>query len=278
MGDFEHDTAVQKIEEGHYQTELNSDWKLWGPSGGYISAVALRAAGDASRFDQPASIVYQCLSIARFETVDIHVVPLRIGKGTESLRVDISQEDNPVLSAQVWTVGPGDGLSHDPTRAPDVPDPEELQNMSELTDGENGDLGFFANMEQRPVDSIPFDERESGESVVRNWFRFRPNPHSDDLFADATRALVLIDTFSWLTNYSDHPIDGPAPWIAPNLDLHVRFHAKATSDDWLFSEMRADIVKDGRIRAKGTVWTRDRKLVASGLTQLFYRPRPKQFR
>ncbi|MCP4754900.1 MAG: thioesterase family protein [Proteobacteria bacterium] len=276
MGDFEQATSVKQIGDGHYQTELDPDWRLWGPSGGYVSAVALRAAGAASRFDRPASIACQYLSIARFETVDIRVAILRDGKRTEALRVEMSQRDNPVLSAQVWTVGPGDGLVHDHTRAPEVPDPEELQNMSELTDGKNNH-GFFANMEQRPVDWVPFAEREPGEPVVRNWFRFRPKTRSHDLFADATRALVLIDTFSWLANYGAHPADGPSPWIAPNLDLYVRFHASASSHDWLFSEMRADIAEDGLIGAEGTVWTRDRKLVASGSTQLFCQPRPKQF-
>ena len=52
---------------------------LWGPAGGYVSAVALRAAGAESRFERPASYACQYLSFARFEEVELRVTTLRAG-------------------------------------------------------------------------------------------------------------------------------------------------------------------------------------------------------
>ncbi len=43
MGDFEIDTRVEG-EKGRYKATLSRAWELWGPSGGYVAAIALRAA------------------------------------------------------------------------------------------------------------------------------------------------------------------------------------------------------------------------------------------
>jgi len=277
MNDFEEATAVERIDEGAFQAQVHKEWRLWGPAGGYVSSLALRAAGMTSRFNRPASIAVQYISMAQFEPVDICVKSVRGGKRTEALQVVMSQEERLILSAQVWMVGQGDGMVHDHTRMPDVPGPEKLKNRNTLTQGQSGDKGFFINMEQRPVGWIPYEDRIPSEPVERNWFRFRPKSRSLDPLVDAARCLVLIDTFSWLATYGPHPTPGASPWIAPNLDLYVRFHADTTAHDWLFSEMRADIAEDGLIGSEGTVWTPDGKLAAAGSSQLFCQPRQKQF-
>ncbi len=42
MGDLARDTAVQGG-AGSYGAVLSRDWEIWGPMGGYVAAVALRA-------------------------------------------------------------------------------------------------------------------------------------------------------------------------------------------------------------------------------------------
>ena len=56
MGDFALDTAVSG-EDGRYTATLSHDWEIWGPNGGYVAAIALRAAGAHSRFDRPATVI-----------------------------------------------------------------------------------------------------------------------------------------------------------------------------------------------------------------------------
>ena len=57
MGDLAVDTATEQIGPNTFLCDLSPDWEIWGPNGGYLASVALRAAGIASgqrstRFDQ----------------------------------------------------------------------------------------------------------------------------------------------------------------------------------------------------------------------------------
>jgi hypothetical protein len=40
-------------EGGRYSTRLDKAWEIWGPSGGYLAALALRAAGKCAEVAQP---------------------------------------------------------------------------------------------------------------------------------------------------------------------------------------------------------------------------------
>jgi len=91
MGDLAADTAVEGS-DGRYQAALSRDWEIWGPNGGYIAAVALRAAGAYSRFDRPITLVGHFLGVADFDApVDLDVTTLREAKRAQSVRVSMTQ-------------------------------------------------------------------------------------------------------------------------------------------------------------------------------------------
>ena len=276
MGDFVEQTTLEKLGEGCYRARLSEDWMLWGPAGGYLSAIALRAAGAATRFPRPVSYACQYLSVARFDAVDLHVESLRAASRTEALRVRMSQAGRPVLVAQVWAGGEHQGMVHDRVPVPDVPDPEALPDLDALRK-QDPPHPFFRNFESRPIRFRPADDRTPREPELLGWHRFRPRARAADRFVDAARTLVLIDTYTWPATYELHP-EPDSPWIAPNLDLYVRFHRDTTPHEWLFNHGRADLAEGGLIAATGSVWSPDRKLLASGATQLYCRPRPARFR
>src|SRR5579862_3220730 len=152
VGDLGEDTAVEPLGSGRYRAVLRPDWEIWGPMGGYVAACALRAAGAESAHPLPAAFSCHYLGVGRFGAVDIAVETRRAGRAATALRVEMSQEGQPVLDAMVWATGEGEGLEHDETTPPDVPGPDTLPSMTELVPaGTPRPYRFWDNLESKPI-------------------------------------------------------------------------------------------------------------------------------
>lgn len=278
IDDFVAATALLQVEEGVWSTSLRREWALWGPAGGYLSALALRAIGEATSFPRPVSLACHFLRVGKFEPVEIRVESLRSGKRSECLRADLIQDGRTVFTATGWAAHEGqDGMVHDHVPAVDVPRPESLKSFAELYPS-RGMHPFMARMTQHPIDPAPEGDLTPREPELKGLFRFQPRATADSPFADGARAMLLIDTFAWLATYGAHPTDGPSPWIAPNLDMYYRFHRPTMDHEWLYLKTRADLAEDSLIAAGGEVRDLDGRLLVSGATQLLCSPRPEQFR
>jgi acyl-CoA thioesterase II len=274
MGDFSVDTAVHGT-DGRYRAHLSRDWEIWGPNGGYVAAIALRAAGAATSLARPASFAGHFLSVAEFDEVDVTVTPLRASSRAASLRVAITQRERPILDALVWVIGRLDGLAHDVARMPAVPQPEALVSMEELLRPEDRAqrYRFWNNFEARPIAFVPWAERRAGEPVFREWYRYRPRATFDDPFVDAARALLLIDTMGWPAACRAYDPDG-LTHIAPSLDVTAQFHRLAPDSEWLLCDAAAPVATDGLVGSQSRVWSADGRLVASGAAHMICRPAP----
>jgi acyl-CoA thioesterase len=271
MGSLDHDTALTG-EGGRYRATLSEDWRIWGPNGGYVAAIALRAAGAASRFGRPVSFHCHFLGVGAFGPADVSVAAMREARTAESLRVVLSQRDRAFLEAHVWSSDVRDGLAHDHAPMPDVPLPSALRPFHEL-EPERYTFPFWLNLEGRPTDWVPRDQWNPGEPRACCWYRFRPDARFDDPFLDAARALILIDTLSWPAACRAHRED-ENPWMAPSLDLAARFHRAPPYGEWLLVDARADVAAEGVIGFHNRVFDEGGRLVASGGGQLLCRPRP----
>jgi acyl-CoA thioesterase len=273
VGDLDADTRLSGG-EGSYTAVLSPDWKIWGPNGGYVAAIALRAAGLESRLARPASFSCQFLEAGAFEPAQVRVEALRRGKAAEAFGVSLEQSGRRLLTASVWTVGKLAGLEHDTSAAPSVPSPEDLLPVEKLLAGIEAPAPhpFWGNLERRPIDWVAPQERVPTEPIVRCWYRFRPQPRFQDPFLDAARCLILLDTMSWPAVRAAY-VEQPA-WLAPSLDVSAQFHALAPESDWLLCETSAEIAREGLIGYRSRVWSEDRHLLASGGGQLLCRPAP----
>ena len=152
MGDLAADTALSGG-DGRFTATLSADWEIWGPNGGYLAAVALRAAGAHSGLERPASLLCHVLGVAGFADVQLEATTLRRSRRAESTRVSMTQDGAPVLEALVWSVAGGiDGLVHDAAPPPSVPEPEHLASADELLGPDRArPHRFFSNLDERPV-------------------------------------------------------------------------------------------------------------------------------
>lgn len=267
MGDFERDTRLAGA-EGRFTAELSRDWEIWGPNGGYLAAIALRAAGGVAQIRRPASFAGQFLRVARFGTVEVEVSVVRRGRRSEALRVSLHQDGEAVLEALVRTAAEVPGLEHDVACAPKAAPPETLPFSDEPPT-----FVFWNNFDTRWVnpyrDNRPRTKPLPPESL--SWHRFRPRARFDDPFLDAGRALLLIDTMTWPAATLPHP---NGAFIAPNLDVTAWFHRSAHASEWLLVEHSSPVAEAGLMGTSGRVFDSGGRLVASGGAQLFCVPRP----
>ena len=283
MGDLDHDTAVEDLGAGRYRASLHADWEIWGPCGGYVAAVALRAAGAESSQSRPASFYCHYLSVAAFGPVEVEVVPLRAGRTVTAQRVSLTQAGTPVLEAMVWSVGEVEGLEHHDERPPEIPGPDELPPRPDDAERDPGPdaeaagdderhqrFAFWDNFDQRSPEDGPWPPPGPLPPTWRTWVRYRPTPTFDDPWLDAARSLVVLDVGSWPSGSRPHAYRQPA-YIAPSLDLYAAFHGPGHHSEWLLLDAHSPLAQDGMLAWTGRVWSEDRRLLASGGGQALFR-------
>ena len=272
MGDLAVDTAIEGS-EGRYTANLSRDWEIWGPNGGYIAAIALRAAGASSRFDRPVTLVSHFLGVADFDApVDLEVTTLREAKRAQSVRVSMTQRAAPIFDAMVWSVGEVSGLEHDVTTMPEAPDPDSLRSAADrLAEmGVEPHFKFWDNFDQRPVHWVDdWENREPEAPVAGDWYRYVPRATFADPWIDACRSLILLDTLGWPAAVRLHT---NPDYIAPSIDLSVAFHRSRPEEQWLYAQASSPSASAGLIACESRVWSRDGTLIAVGASQLLCRP------
>lgn len=272
MGDLAHDTEVDG-DDGHYGAHLSPEWEIWGPNGGYVVSVAMRAASRSTTFERPASVVAHYLGVASFEhAVEITVTPLRRARRAESLRVSMTQLGRPILEALVWAVADdGDGLRHDTSHRPDVAAPNELKSVEELApDAPHRAPPFFHNLEQKPTEWIDdWEHRASSAPAFSCWYRYRPTPTFADAWVDACRSLILCDTLIWPAVQRHHV--GDHGFVAPSIDLAVTFLRSRPEREWLLARAEAPGGEHGLLNGRSDVWADDGTHLASAMSTLLCR-------
>ena len=272
MADFQADTAVSG-EGGKYRATLSRDWEVWGPFGGYVAAIALRAIGRETELRRPASIAVHFLSVAEFGEVELEVTNLRRGKRAHALAARMSQRGAPVLTATAWVVDAGmRGLEHTDAVMPHVPPPSELASYSELA----ANYTEWYPVWHGAIDGKPVDWSSDAEPAAPQWYawlRLAGTAPSGDPFLDAARSLLWLDMMMWNAACRPHT-PWPVSHLAPSLDVTAMFHGNGAGEEWLLCDSHAPVASENLVGCTGRVWTADGRLVASGTSMLFCRPNP----
>jgi len=270
MGDLDKDTRVEGG-GGRYTATLSEDWRIWGPMGGYVASVALRAAAaEVSAGLRPASFSCQFFAPARFDVLDIAVRVRRASKRTAALTASIAQDGTAILDAQAWFAAEGDVVVHDHAPLHPHGHPDDHASISEYT-AEETPFPFWYNFDGKPLGWIDdWEQYSGGPPEWAEWLRFVPTATFDDPVLEACRLLVMADLPSFPAATRAHP-GRDRSWVAPNLDLAVQFHRLDDLGEWLLTMGTAPIADRGLVAFRSEVWTASERLVASGSGQLLAR-------
>ncbi len=263
-------TELAPLASDRFGAQLSPEWEIWGPNGGYLATLALRAAGRVAGIQHVASLHVHYLRSPRFEQVELTTHVVQAGKRAESIRVEMEQAGKPVLSALVRTALPGEGLVHEIATVPNVVSPEHtLLSADDLRRPEHGRHPFWDNFERRVLQpsawAIP---RLEAPPRWREWVRYRDEASDDDPFLAAGRLALLIDTMGWPAAWLAHADER---FIAPSLDLCVWFHRTRRSE-WLLIDAESPLAEGGLVHGRCAIWSEQRELLASGGSQLLCVP------
>lgn len=267
-------TALAPSGDG-YRAMLDPAWEIWGPAGGYIAAIALRAVRErTAEGHRPASLMGQFVRVAKPGAIDVAVEAVKEG-GSALYLVTLAQEGRPVFLAQIWTTKRSEASLPVTPVMPDVPAPEALRGQNELL-AERGIAWnrFWSNLEGRPVHFRLAEDPPAPVPSQRRWLRFRDWPGEGepgeaagdqaggDPFLDAMRTALLIDLGIWPGHW--HRLQENADYQAPSLDLTVYFHGSGPAGDWLLSDADSDVSGNGLISGRVRIWSRDGRALATG--------------
>ena len=225
-------------------------------------------------------------TIEGLEVHSLHAYFLRRGDFDRPIvyQVDRSRDGHSFSSRRVIAVQNGEqiftcaasfqrqerGLEHQSTM-PEVPAPETLPDWSRPTPEVAAQLPELLQrmlsrerpIEYRPVAPIDFLGRTPGPAVERVWFRIA-EPLSDD--DRLHRALLAYMSDFNLLMAATHPHEGSyglSDLTMASIDHALWFHRPFRADEWLLYDIDSPSASGARGFARGSIYGRDGRLVAS---------------
>lgn len=252
-----------EVSEDHFLVALDAEWEGWGPAGGYLAAIALRAAACVvPAGHRPVTLQAQFLAKAERGTAIVRAQVRKLGSST-MVNVTLCQGERTFFQAQIWSTSKSEGPSICRVAMPATPAPEQLQTLEHHFEAlGRSTVAFWSKLDCRPVEfRAPGGPPATTDRLVR-WYRFREGPLPDEVFDYAGHAAVLIDANIWAAHW--RMLDSEPDYAGPSLDLTVWFHDLAAGGDWLLLDAVSPFAANAIVHGTASLWTQDGRLVASG--------------
>lgn len=248
--------------------------------GGQVAAQALVAAGRTVEAQSPHSLhAYFLRPGDPGQPVIYTVERIRDGRSFSTRHVKAIQRGKAIFNVSVSFQVAEKGYEHE-AAMPEAPAPETLPTWTEhvmtVLDRLPAEVrGWVAK--PRPIDmrfvhppTFLGGQRRSGTSLV--WLR-TPRPLPDDPFLHQC-VLTYATDMSLLDNIvRPHGRNGPlGPLMLASLDHAVWFHRPLRVDGWILYVQDSPVAAGGRGFARGTLYTREGRLVASVAQEGLMRP------
>ena len=240
--------------------------------GGQVIAQALVAALRTVTPDRPAHSLHAYFIRAGDPAVPIvyQVDRDRDGKSFSTRRVVAIQHGQPIFNMAASFQVTEDGLEHQ-FDMPDVPPPEGLPSDMELRTLSLDRIPETHRehwLRERPIEIRAVEPRnpfrpKKRAAVQNNWFRIAGAVADDPVLHQGLLAyasdMTLLDTCT---------LPHGLAWFDPklqsaSLDHAIWFHAPVRTDDWLLYAQDSPRASGARGLNRGSIYTRDGRLVAS---------------
>jgi acyl-CoA thioesterase len=253
--DFDQATAVAPGADGSgYGASVDPGWTIGGrPNGGYLLALATRAAlAEAGRPD-PLAVSAHYLSPPAPGPVGVAVTLLRAGRSVSVLRATLGQDGAACLEALV-SAGQLDGVAEPlwrADRAPELPPPDEcVPGQSEMENGVQVPILDHIDVRLDPATAGWALGRPARRAEMRGWVRFHDGRPPD--------SLALLQAVDALPPVSFEL--GVLSW-APTLEL-TAYVRRPPAPGWLACVARGRMLQGGWFDEEAEVWDERGALVA----------------
>lgn len=278
---------LKQQETGGFRARHNQHNFMGSVFGGQVLCQAL-AAAQRTVADWPA---HTCSGIflrgGRVEQpIDYHVDVVRDGRRFAARRVLAMQAGKPIFDMLCSFHDAEDGPEHEQKLAEQVPQPEDLLNLQEFC---------AANIDRFPVARLPvygapfpvelrLNDAELAffgrpEQARRSfWLRMPSAETIED--AAAHQCLLAFMSDYWFAGVAGAPhrsaAAGPSPTVTiASLNHSLWFHAQVRADEWHLFVTESPWAGKGRGLARGLIYSRTGRLVASAAQEVVLNTRPK---
>jgi acyl-CoA thioesterase-2 len=215
------------------------------------------------------------------DPVDYEVELLRDGKSFASRRVLANQNGKPILDMLCSFHEPEEGFEHQTGDLSDVPPPESLPSVAEFTRANLHRLPDDARMFARP---FPIEYRvtdpegrffgDAQGAELSFWFRMDSAAAFED---DRDHRCVLAFMSDWWLGGAArlHHVGYSTPrngLRVATINHSLWLHRPARADQWLFYQCESPWTGQGRGLARGLIYDRGGRLVATTVQEISLRP------
>ncbi len=283
-GAFDRDTAVVAVGDGRWRATVDDSWGTGhSPNGGFLAAVAARAAAAAAGRPDPLSVTAHFLRATAPGAVDVDVEVVRRGRALATVAARLHQDgaERLRLLAAVGDLAPPAPAAAVPAAA-DVPAaaargrgagvgrvPPPLAALEDCVPGHPDlhggvpvPLGRHLDLRFDPAAVGWSEGRPSGRGELAAWVRF-----ADGRPPDPYALLFVVDALP--PSAYDLGVRG---WV-PTVELTVHVHARP-APGWLRLWLRTTVLVGGYLEEDAEVWDADDRLVATARQMAICRPTP----
>lgn len=252
--EFDDDTAVAGVGGGAFSAEISPRWNVGStPNGGYLMALALRAAAAELPHPHPFTATAHYLRAAEPGRILIDVEVIRSGRTHSTAVARLVQQDAEVVHVltSFGDLSAMDGPTLRTAGPPDLPPVEQcLIGRAVLPDGRPVPIGERFETAADPATMGWLRGSPTGEAYVAAWMRLvdgrEPDPLMLTMVVDALPPPVFeIGAVGWV------------PTI--ELTVHVR---QVPAPGWLRVAARTRFLQGGYLEEDVEVWDAEDALVA----------------